>query len=218
MTDHKKLVIWGGTGHARVLADAVSGRASIGAVFDRREVDDPIAGVETRVGWDGFAEWRREHPESDWFFAIAIGGHGGADRLEIDERLREAGLTPLTIRHPFSYVAQGATCGAGSQVLAGAVIGANARLGRQTVINTKASVDHDCVVGDGVHIAPGATVCGEVVIGDSAFVATGATILPRLKIGSNAVVGAGAVVTRDVADDTRVLGVPARVQNLKRAL
>ena len=103
-------------------------------------------------------------------------------------------------------------------VLAGAVIGANTRIGRQTVVNTKASVDHDCIVGDGVHVAPGATVCGEVAIGDGAFVATGATILPRLKIGRNSLVGAGAVVTRDVADDTTVLGVPARVPSPSRGL
>ena len=211
MTQLMKLVIWGGAGHARVLADAVSGQASIGAVFDQQDVDAPIAGVETRVGWEGFVAWRREHPESDWHFAVAIGGHRGADRLEIDQRLREAGLVPLTLRHPFSHIAAGATCEAGSQVLAGAVIGANARIGRQTIINTKASVDHDCIVGDGVHVAPGATVCGEVVIGDGAFVATGATILPRLKIGRNALVGAGAVVTCDVVADTKVLGVPARV-------
>lgn len=36
-------------------------------------------------------------------------------------------------------------------------------------------------------------------------------VLPGVTIGENAVVGAGAVVSRDVAADTVVAGVPAKV-------
>lgn len=40
--------------------------------------------------------------------------------------------------------------------------------------------------------------------------ATTAVILPNLRIGACMVVGAGAVVTKDVAPNSRVTGVPAR--------
>lgn len=40
---------------------------------------------------------------------------------------------------------------------------------------------------------------------------SGVTVLAGVTIGENAVVGAGAVVTKDVAPNTIVAGVPAKV-------
>jgi acetyltransferase-like isoleucine patch superfamily enzyme len=42
------------------------------------------------------------------------------------------------------------------------------------------------------------------------MIGAGATLLPGIHIGANAMVAAGAVVTRDVAPETTVGGVPAR--------
>jgi acetyltransferase-like isoleucine patch superfamily enzyme len=43
------------------------------------------------------------------------------------------------------------------------------------------------------------------------WIGSRATILPGVRIGRGAVVAAGAVVTKDVAPDTMVGGVPARL-------
>lgn len=50
-----------------------------------------------------------------------------------------------------------------------------------------------------------------VTVEDGAVVMTGATLLPGVTVGRGAIVGAGAVVTRDVAPNTFVGGVPARM-------
>ncbi|MBD1394473.1 DapH/DapD/GlmU-related protein [Mucilaginibacter glaciei] len=55
-----------------------------------------------------------------------------------------------------------------------------------------------------------ALVCCPIVIKRNAWIGAAATILPGITIGENAVVAAGAVVTRDVAPNTIVAGVPAR--------
>lgn len=52
---------------------------------------------------------------------------------------------------------------------------------------------------------------GPIEVGDNCFFGIGVIVLPNVRIGSNCVVGAGSVVTADVADDTVVAGVPARV-------
>jgi acetyltransferase-like isoleucine patch superfamily enzyme len=45
------------------------------------------------------------------------------------------------------------------------------------------------------------------------MIGTGAVILNGVHIGDRAKIGAGAVVTRDVAPDTTVVGIPARPVN-----
>jgi acetyltransferase-like isoleucine patch superfamily enzyme len=89
-------------------------------------------------------------------------------------------------------------------------VNAAAEIGRGVIVNTSASVDHDCRVGEFAHLAPGSVLGGEVVVGARAFVGLGARILPCVTIGEEAVVGAGAVVLRDVPPGATVVGVPAR--------
>ncbi|MFW6006948.1 MAG: bifunctional UDP-N-acetylglucosamine diphosphorylase/glucosamine-1-phosphate N-acetyltransferase GlmU [Halanaerobiales bacterium] len=53
-------------------------------------------------------------------------------------------------------------------------------------------------------------------VGDSAFIGSNSTLVAPLKIGDKGKTGAGAVVTKDVSDDTTVIGVPARVYKKKK--
>jgi len=52
---------------------------------------------------------------------------------------------------------------------------------------------------------------GPIEIGDGAWLASRVIVLPGVRIGAGAIVAAGSVVTRDVPDNTLVVGVPARV-------
>lgn len=205
------VVIWGARGHCRVLADILvrEGR-SLAATADHDPVEPPIPAVPLLAGRGLFQEWLADQDVAGLDFLVAIGGARGRDRLEIAGWLSALGIAEGSVRHQSAILEPSACAGPGLHALAGSVIGANARLGRQCILNTRASVDHDCVLGDGVHLAPGATVCGEVQIGTRAFVAAGATVLPKLRIGADAVIGAGAVVVRDVPAGAMVLGVPAR--------
>ena len=49
-----------------------------------------------------------------------------------------------------------------------------------------------------------------IVIKQNAWIGAGATVLPGVTIGENSIVAAGAVVTKDVAANTIVGGVPAQ--------
>jgi len=59
---------------------------------------------------------------------------------------------------------------------------------------------------------------GSVTIGDGSWIAPCACIREGIRIGARSLVGLGAVVTRDVPDDTTVLGNPARDMESHRAL
>jgi sugar O-acyltransferase (sialic acid O-acetyltransferase NeuD family) len=206
------VIFWGATGQARVLRNALLGsNVELIAIFDNRSIPSPFADVPVFHGERGLDEWMANHRGIQPVQAcVAIGGDKGEDRLELMRWLARRGLPPLTVVHPRAFVAEDAVLGHGCQLLSLSAVCAGARLGDAVIVNTSASVDHDCVIGNGVHIGPGATITGEVTIGDYAFVGAGAVVLPRARIGARAIVGAGAVVTKEVVAGATVSGNPAR--------
>ncbi|MDQ6781426.1 MAG: acetyltransferase [Candidatus Eremiobacteraeota bacterium] len=207
----KPLVIWGARGHAKVLAEfaAVAGY-SVVALFDNDAgADTPLPGVPLYHGSQGFQRWRSAFPSSAEF-AVAVGGARNEDRIALARMLRAAGLLPSTLIHPTAFVASSARVGEGCQVLAQASVCADAVLHADCIVNTAAVVDHECILMEGVHVAPGAVLCGCVTVGRCSFIGAAAVVLPRVRIGEHALVAAGAVVTHDVLAGSAVAGVPAK--------
>ncbi|WP_422847849.1 NeuD/PglB/VioB family sugar acetyltransferase [Acidovorax sp. M14] len=207
-------VLWGCSGHGRVLLDVIAAHAgNVVAFVDARPLPPLVGGRPVLPGEDGFVAWMASIPPSlaeDLCGAVAI-GRQGPDRLRVLREFIGRGLRVPVLLHPAASVSPSAVLGRGSQVLAHAVVAAGARLGDACIVNHKASVDHECHLADSVTVAPGATLCGNVQVGQDVFIGAGATILPRITIGAGAMVGAGAVVTRDVPVGAVVVGNPARV-------
>ncbi|MFK1918720.1 DapH/DapD/GlmU-related protein, partial [Bacteroides fragilis] len=88
----------------------------------------------------------------------------------------------------------------------GSIIQVCAQVGRHCIINTGASVDHECVIEDYVHISPHSTLCGNVSVGEGSWIGAGTTIIPGVKIGKWSVIGAGSVVTKDIPDHVLAVG------------
>lgn len=106
--------------------------------------------------------------------------------------------------------------------------GINIRLGKNVFINSGCCFqDHAGIeIGDGslvghqvviatLNHAPDPSKRADMIpkpvkIGKNVWIGAHATILPGVTVGDNAVVAAGAVVTKDVAANTVVAGVPAK--------
>ena len=93
----------------------------------------------------------------------------------------------------------------------GAIIQSCASIGKHCIINTGASVDHDCKIEDFVHVSPHATLCGDVNVGEGTWIGAGATIIQGKKIGKWSVIGAGSVVVNDIPDNVLAFGNPCKV-------
>lgn len=115
---------------------------------------------------------------------IAVGDN--ADRKREAERLKH--MRFVAAAHLRAVISTSATYGEGTVIMAGAVVQAGARIGKHCIVNTGATVDHDCWLADFVHVAPGAHLCGGVTVGEGALIGVGVGIEPGVTIPAWAVV------------------------------
>lgn len=214
MSKGVRYVLWGSAGHAKVLASVIAlcgGR--VVALFDNNsQAVSVLAGVPLYIGTEGLNRWSEgEQDRHDLFGLAAIGGDRGRDRLAVHECFRVHGVRIEPLVHPQASVCLTASLGAGTQILAHALVATDVRIGEACIVNHRAAVDHESVLGNGVHLAPGATLCGCVKVGNNVLIGAGAVVLPRVMIGESTVVGAGAVVTRDLPAGVVAVGNPARI-------
>ena len=116
-----------------------------------------------------------------------------------------------TIIDPDAIISEEVSIGEGSQIITSSTINVGTKIGKHCIINTNSSIDHDCKIYDFVHIAPGVTICGGVSVGKSTLVGAGTTILPNVNVGKNVLIGAGSLVNKDVPDNSKVFGSPAKI-------
>jgi len=207
-----QIFLWGAIGQTKLVRPVIEHFGSkLVAIFDdRMDLPSPYEDVPLNHGWDAFLHWIEGKDKSKLGFCLSLNAPRGRQRLAMHDQLIAVGVEPVTLAHPSAIIAKDAVIGPGSQIMAGAIIGPEARLGKCCYINTNSSVDHDDILGDGTEVSPGATLCGVVTLGKNVWIGAGATVLPGINIGENAVVGAGAVVNKDVAENTTVVGVPAK--------
>ncbi len=160
------------------------------------------------------------HDIVDWnsFLALEAGQKSVSLAIansRIRERLAEkcaAELIPIAEARAESVVEMdNVILGEGACLSPFVTLTSNIRIGRCFHANLYSYVEHDCVVGDFVTLAPSAKVLGNVTIGDHAYIGSGAVLRQGLSIGAGAVIGMGAVVTKDVPLGVTVVGNPARI-------
>ncbi len=195
----KKLYIIGAGGHGRVIADLAvrCGYTEIAFLDDHAEGDClgfPIVGTGKDI--PAFCG------ESCEFF-IAIGGN------EARKTLAEAYEVPYaTLIHPSAQVGMEVSIGAGTAVMAGAVVSPCARIGRHCIINSGAVVEHDNVLADYVHISPRAALGGTVAVGEGTHIGIGACVKNNVSICGGCVIGAGAAIVKSISQAGVYVGVP----------
>jgi UDP-perosamine 4-acetyltransferase len=206
----RPIIVVGCGGHAVVLIEALraSGADILAAADnDKAKLGTSIAGIRIFGGDEAVL---REHPAATVRLVNGVGSTGNPEvRRALFERFKRAGYDFATIVHPSAVIASDAELAEGVQIMAGAVIQPRCRIGANSIINTRAGIDHDARIGEHVHVAPGATVCGDVTLGAACHVGAGATVIQGVRLAPGCIVGAGAVVLGSFEEPAILCGVPA---------
>ena len=205
----QEIIVVGGGGHAKVVISILKKLADLRVIgYTDQNDKGAILGVP-HLGADSIlAELDRKRERSA---VIAVGQVGlGHQRENIWNKIRSQINCFPAFASPQAVINEGVTLGEGSIVMDGVVMNSGSVTGRGAIINTNSTVEHDVIIGDWVHIAPGATVSGGVKIGSHSMIGAGAVVIEGLTIATDCMVGAGATVVRSLTEPGVYAGCPAR--------
>lgn len=198
------MLLYGGSGHAKVVIDCLlANQIQIHGIFDdnpdlHQLLHFPVSGIYQ-------SNFLPQEP-----LIIAIGNN--AIRKKIASLIRHnfgKVIHPSAITSPFAQIQEGTV------VFHNSVVQASTSIGKHCIINTGASVDHDCIIEDFVHISPHATLSGNVTVGEGTHIGAGAIIIPGVTVGKWCIIGAGSVVIKDIPDFATAVGVPSKIIKIK---
>lgn len=191
-----KLIIYGASGHGKVIADI----ARLNGYKDIVFCDDDLSKNE----FDGYAVIH-ELPQEEYDLVIGIGDN--KTRQKIAQRVNH----PLvTLIHPEAVIAKDSEIGEGTVVMAKAVINSGTKVGKGVIVNTYSSLDHDNIIHDYVHISVNAHTAGTVEIKERCFIGMGSNIINNINICEDVTIGAGSTVVKDIDEPGTYIGSPAR--------
>lgn len=207
MSNIVKTYLVGYGGHSYVVADAFhQSNQKIHGYLDHKKADiNPLElkyiGSESN---DDLCVWNNEHSQ----FILCIGDN--IIRSRAAEKICKKKKRIISVVHPSAHIAQKVSIDDGCFVAAGAHLNPLAQVGKYSILNTGCIVEHECIIKNCTHIAPGAVLAGNVSIGAYSFIGANSIVKQGVKIGANVIVGAGAVVLNDIPDNSKVVGNPER--------
>lgn len=204
----KKIIIYGASGHGKVICDILEKcKREIKGFIDDDKKKWGLNFFKYKIlgGYDYLNDIDRGQHE------IIIGIGDNNTRKSISGKISKEKIKFSIAIHPSSQIAKNVIIEEGTVIMVNTVINPDTRIGKHCILNTSSSVDHDCDLGDFVHISPGACLGGNIKVGKCSWIGLGASIKNNVIIGENSIIGAGAVVINDIPDNVIVVGNPAKI-------
>ena len=200
-----KLLIIGAGGHGKVIADIAlrMKKWEYIAFLDDSENVKISMGIEIIDKSTSVSKYIEDYD-------IFVGIGNNVVRKKVQEELEDLGAIIPVLIHPSAIIGEQVYLGAGTVVMAGAVINCCTKIGKGCIINTASTIDHDNKIDDYVHISPGAHLAGTVRVGSGTWLGIGSVVINNINIINECKIGAGAVVIKDITETGTYIGIPAR--------
>lgn len=206
-----KIAIVGASGHGKVVADLAELQG-----FDVVFFDDAYPKKKNIEHWPVIGDFKDLLKASDEFknAIVAIGNND--TRTKLSKSLVVNGFFLPILIHPKSCISKYAQIGEGSVIFANAVINAFAKIGSYNIINSCAIVEHDCTLGEGVHLSPNVALAGGSIIHNNAWLGIGTVTRQSVEVGNNSIIGANSTIIKNIPADVTAFGSPAVIKDLHK--
>ena len=124
--------------------------------------------------------------------------------------LREKGADFASVIHPNTIIGNFNKIGEGLIMCPRSALTVNTKVGNFVTI-LASSIGHDTNIGDYTTISSHCGISGKTKLGKRVFIGSNATIVPGKLIGDDVYIGAGSVVIRNIKENKKVFGNPARI-------
>lgn len=194
------ILLIGAGGHAMSCIDVVEqeGRFRIEGLVGREPEIGRQVGSYPVVGSDSVLATRR--PSVCYALVVVGQVKSPGIRIALFERLLALEYRLPVIVSPHAYQSRRASLGSGTIAMHGSIVNAEACVGVNCIINSRALIEHGASIGDHCHVSTSAVVNGDAMIGDGTFVGSGAVIREGVRVGRCCVIGMGALVRNDLPD------------------
>ena len=145
-------------------------------------------------------------PSENEVFVCSISEPNG--KKKVVNLLLSKGAEFVNLIHPTAHIDDYVKYGKGLILYPYAKLGCNSVIG--DFVTVSGGIAHDNIIGDFVTLSGDATLSGHVTAGECAFFGAKSVVAPDIKIGKNAFICIGSVVIRNVRDNTKVIGNPAK--------
>lgn len=184
----KTLLILGAGGHGKAVAEA----ALLSGHWQRIAfVDDRWPQLQSTFGWPVVADVASLSTVTGIADAAIAAVGNNATRERWLKAIGAVGLTMATVIHPRACVSASAQVGAGTAIMALAMVGVEVRIGEGAILNAGSTVDHDATLGDFAHLGVGVQIAGGVRIGARTWLQAGCCAGYRVVVPDGAQHGPG---------------------------
>ena len=211
MYDPRKIVIFGGSGHAKAIVDIIESNNNFELIgFIDKLIPQESIILNYRVIGDESLLSKLMYKYNFNKGVVGIGDNFVRSKVVDVVKKIAPDFQFINCIHHSAALSNHCKFGVGNVVMPGVSINASTIISDHCILNTNSSLDHDCHMKSFSSLAPNSAVGGNCSIGQFSYVGIGASVFNGVSIEDNCIVGGGSVLKTDAISDSTYYGIPAK--------